>query len=289
VHVVTKIFVIFATILSVFLSALVISYSSNASKIADEYQAEVARRVAAESSKAAEAIDAATQLKNEQRKADLADRTVAELRESNRKLLDQFQAALQAQRELQVSSDRNGALAQQLGSTNKTQTDLIMALRSDADESRKSQIDSSRRNAELEKALADLRRSFEATENEKKLVREQLAEAKNQLDALRASGAAGLTSGKASEPFAYTGPNIAGKIEELSTDTASGSALARISVGSADNIRDNMKLAIRRGDEFIGNLVIVKTDLRFAIGRIDLLGRQVSLQVGDTVQSDLTK
>lgn len=287
-HVVTKIFVIFATILSVFLSALVISFSSNAAKIADDYEAQKARAVAAEAAKAAEAIDAATQLKNEQRKADLADRSVSELRESNRKLLDQLQVALQAQRSLQDSADRNGALAQQLGSTNQAQAALIEALRKDADDSRKSQVDTSKKNAELEKALADLRRSYEAAENEKKLVREQLVEAKNQLDALRASGAAGVT-GKASEPFTYNGPNIAGKIEELSTDAGSGASLVRISVGSADNIRDNMKLAIRRGDEFLGNLVIVKTDLRFAIGRVDLLGRQVSLQVGDAVQTDLSK
>lgn len=287
-HVVTKIFVIFATILSVFLSALVISFSSNAAKIADDYEAQKARAVAAEAAKAAEAIDAATQLKNEQRKADLSDRSVGELREKNRTLLTDLQLALQTQRALQDAADRNGALAEQLGSTNKAQAALIEALRKDADESRTSQVNTSKKNAELEKALADLRRSYEAAENEKKLVREQLVEAKSQLDALRSSGAAGLT-GKTNEPFTYSGPNIAGKIEELSNDAASGASLARISVGSADNIRENMKLAIRRGDEFLGNLVIVKTDLRFAIGRVDLLGRQVSLQVGDVVQTDLSK
>ena len=148
------------------------------------------------------------------------------------------------------------------------------------------QVEIAKRNAELEKAIADLRRSYEAAENEKKLVREQLAEAKSQLDALRAGGGT-LGAVKANEPFVYSGPTITGKVEEVTNDSATGAMLAKISVGSNDNIRDNMKLAIRRDNEFVGNLVILKTDLKFAIGKIDLLGRSVAVQVGDVVQSNL--
>jgi uncharacterized phage infection (PIP) family protein YhgE len=286
VHFVTKVLVVFATIMSVFLSALVISYAVNSDRVASDYTALMARAASLEGAQAAKAIESGTRIDalNDEITKAYAEVTAAKNRYRE---LETLATGLQGgMRTLQDSSDRAQALATQLATTNATQTALIEGLRKDADDSRTRQVEIAKRNAELEKAIADLRRSYESAENEKKLVREQLAEAKAQLDALRAGGAT-LSSASAAEPFTYAGPNIAGRVEEVSTDGATGALLAKISVGANDNIRDNMKLAIRRNNEFVANLVIVKTDLRFAIGRIDLLGRPVSVQVGDTVQSSL--
>jgi hypothetical protein len=287
VNFVTKILVVFATILSVFLSALVISFAVNADRIKEDYSAEVASKIAAQDSLKAAAFAGATELTDLKRKVDDKEREASGERTRNAEMEKQMTSLLLTNRSLQDTSDRSSALAIQLTNTNDVQTKLISALRKDADDSRTRQAETAKRNAELEKAIADLRRTFEAAENEKKLVREQLAEARSQLEALKQSGAT-LGTGGSNEPFVYSGPVISGKVEEVSTDAATGARLARISVGTNDNIRENMKLAIQRDTEFVGNLVILKTDLKWAIGKVDLLGRtNIDVQIGDVVRSDL--
>ncbi len=285
-HNVTKILVVFATIMSVFLSALVISYSVNADRIQADYTNALAAKASAEGSAATQAM--ALQAHIEEVKTLKGQATKEDTDKANkiRALESQIATMMGSLRALQDSSDKNSALAVQLASTNETQTSLISGLRKDADDSRTSQVTTAKQNAELEKAIADLRRTYEAAENEKKLVREQLAEAKAQIDALRQNGG-GVSTSAATEPFNYTGPTISGKVEEISTEAGTGSMLAKISVGTNHNVRENMKMAIRRDNEFIANVVIVKTDLQWAIGRIDLLGRAVTVRVGDVVQSDL--
>lgn len=285
-HFVTKVLVVFATILSVFLSALVISYAVNSDRVASDYTNLQAQLAAVQGSQQALAIENANLLKSLN---DDKQRVSTEASEANNKVRDletRMAQLTSVQRTLQDSSDKSQALATQLATTNGTQTTLIDGLRKDADDSRTKQVEIAKRNAELEKAIADLRRSYDAAENEKKLVREQLAEAKSQLDALR-SGGASLGAAKSNEPFTYSGPTITGKVEEVTKDAATGELLAKISVGTNDNVRENMKLAIRRDNEFVGNIVVLKTDLKFAICKIDLLGREVAVQVGDVVQSNL--
>lgn len=285
-HNVTKILVVFATIMSVFLSALVISYSVNADRIQADYTNALAAKASAEASAATQAVALTTHVAEIAKLREQARSEDTEKANKIRALESQIATMMGSLRALQDSSDKNSALAVQLASTNETQTSLISGLRKDADDSRTSQVTTAKQNAELEKAIADLRRTYEAAENEKKLVREQLAEAKAQIDALRQGGGT-LGSGKANEPFNYTGPTISGKVEELTTETGTGATLAKISVGTNHNVRENMKMAIRRDNEFVANVVIVKADLQWAIGRIDLLGRPVTVQVGDVVQSDL--
>ncbi len=285
-HVVTKIFVVLAAILSVFLSALVISYSVNADRITQDYVNAVARVKELEDSAATRGLAQATEVA--ERKA-AEDRVKAEqeaLRRQIGELQDRLADAIRTARTLQDGNDRVSALSAQLTATNETLTALVTKLRADADDSRKAQVDTAKRNADLEKAIADLRRTYEAAENEKRLVREQLAEARAQIEALRQGGAT-VGSASSNEPFVYSGPTISGRIEEISTDPATGGLIAKISVGSNDNVRENMKMAIRRENEFVGNLVVVKADLKWAIGRIDLLGRSVEAKVGDAVQSSL--
>lgn len=284
-HFVTKVLVVFATILSVFLSALVISYAVNSDRVASDYTNIEAKLNSAQGSLAASALASGTRIKALELQIQSMSSANSEVTNQLRALETQRLDQLLSLRNLRDSSDKAQALANQLATTNSTQTALIEGLQRDANDSRTKQVEIAKRNAELEKANADLRRSYEAAENEKKLVREQLAEAKSQLDALRASGGA-ISASTGNEPFVYNGPTISGKVEEVTTDTT-GAMLAKISIGSNDNIRDNMKLAIRRDNEFVGNLVILKTDLKYAIGRIDLLGRPVTVRVGDVVQSNL--
>ena len=59
--------------------------------------------------------------------------------------------------------------------------------------------------------------------------------------------------------------------------------LVKINLGSNDRIRENQKLFVSRGKDFVANLVILKTDMRFAIAKVDTLSRKVEVQNGDAV------
>ncbi|QOI99251.1 MAG: hypothetical protein HRU70_01600 [Phycisphaeraceae bacterium] len=287
-HFVTKVFVIGATVLSVFLSALVISFSVNADRIQRDYVNEQARRLSIEDARKTEALTNAAREASLREKEQSLDSRMAGLQQRVRELEAQVAQAVASGRSIQEAADKAAALATQLGNTNEVQTQLIANLRQDADGSRVAQADTARKNAELEKALADLRRSLEAADNEKRLVREQLAEARAQIDALRAGGSVGSASaGRAADPVAFRGPAITGRVEEVSTDSSTGQMLAKISLGTNDNVRENTKLFVTRDTSFIANLVVVRSDLRWAIARVDTLGQPVSVQVGDTVKSEL--
>lgn len=286
-HVVTKILVVFATVLSVFLSALVISYSVNADRIRNDWKYEQGRRLAAEEGAKAEG------LKNAAREQQLNDREkaiesqVSGLLKEKLDLQTQLAREIDKNRSFAEDKDKATALAAQLASTNDVNAQLIVNLRKDADESRVGQADTAKKNAELEKALADMRRSLEAAENEKRLVREQLAEVRSQIEALRAGGTSSAAGNTGGAPIAYRGTPITGRVDEVSADTNTGQTLAKISLGTNDNVKENMKLYVTRDKSFVANLVIVKTDLRWAIARVDTLGQPVSVQVGDTVKSEL--
>jgi hypothetical protein len=65
--------------------------------------------------------------------------------------------------------------------------------------------------------------------------------------------------------------------------------MAVVNVGTNNQIRENMKLMIVRGGEFIANFKVTQVDMQWARGEIDYLGRKVSVQQGDTVQSSATR
>lgn len=287
-HILTKVLVISAAVLSVFLAALTIAYATNADRITSQFQAERNDKVAAMSALNATKSEAGEEQARlnaqiEQLSRDLAARTsdVNRLEAASTTLQSEKAKALADYQSLQ-------AKISELGETAKTQASLITSYRDEVTGLRKNELTYRQQALEMDDRLSDLESQREVLEQTVRALQEQLAEARTQQESLVAGATPGSSSGvKTAEPFVSSGPLVSGRVEGVSKDGATGAMLARINLGSNDLLRENQKLFVGRGGEFVANVVVIKTDLKSSIARIDTLGRAVEVREGDQVLSRL--
>lgn len=280
-HILTKIFVVIATFLSIALSMLVIAYATNVDRVRADYADETARRVSAEASHAA----ASSQARSESvRLNDTIQQQQNELA-SIRAQLTQLQSE---RAQLQVAKNKAEAeLAAQVAKINQQaeQVKTAMELQAKANEElatlRASELTLRQRALESEQRINDLTSQSDVLTANYRALQEELAMIKRDAQGV----AAGAVANTASRPFEYTGPVISGRIESVERDVASGKMLAKLSVGSNDRIAKNMILRVVRDGQFIANVVVEQTDLSFSIGAVDTLGRPTEVRAGDVIVS----
>lgn len=282
-HTVTKILVVFAAVLCVLLAALTMAYSANADAIVRANRSEVDRRIAAETQSRADVAAAKDELAAaSQRNADLANQ-VAGLEGQIRQLQGERAALTSERRSAELARDAIVNQVDQLTATNKTQAVLIENYRNEVTKLRDQELSFRRREIELNDQLSDLQSQREVLEGSVRALQEQLAEARRQIEA-GGTATASSASGS-SQPFTPTF-SVSGRVTAVRTDAATGRPVATINIGSTNNVRENMKLAIVRGERFIANLVVTKTDLGWSTGFVDYLSQQgVTVQEGDVVRS----
>jgi hypothetical protein len=270
VHILTKIFVVIATFLSIALSMLVIAYATNVDRVRADYADEFARRVSAEASLGV----AASQAKSESvRLNDAIQQQQNELATVRAQLTQ-----LQAERaQLQVAKNKAEAeLAAQIAKINQQseQVKTAMELQAKANEElatlRTSELKLRERALEAEQTINDLTSQNDVLTANYRALQEELAMIKRDAQGV----AAGAVANTASRPF-----------ESVERDVASGKTLAKLSVGSNDRIAKNMILRVVRDGQFIANIVVEQTDLSFSIGAVDTLGRQTEVRAGDVIVS----
>lgn len=284
-HIVTKVLVVFAAILAVFLAALTIAYSSNADRIVASHNDEVSRRQQAEASLSAQAATHGTQLQDFQQRINSLNNELesrsAEIRNLQKANAEMIAARNAAEDKYRLLLSSKG----ELETTAKTQAVLIASYRDETTTLRRNELGYRQRELEMGDRISDLEAKREVLDQSLRALQEQLAEARASVEAM----ASGVAAGRTDQPFTHTGPLIAGRVQEVTQDPSTGWTLVRVNVGTNDNVRENMKFSIARGDEFIGNVVVIRTDLNFSIARVDLLRRDkpVQIQPNDLVLSRL--
>lgn len=280
----TKVLVIIAAVLSLFLSALVISYSFNTDRILQDRDAEVARSLAAQGQLADNATQASSAKASWEKERASLETQLTE-RDSRSRELERVNAELtrskaKAEQDLQAITLKIA----ELGETVKTQATLLVGYRDEVTALRKNELRFREQAVQSDDRISDLESQNEVLSQSVRALREQLEEAR----LAREGGSMGMMGVSfAKEPFVDTGIPVTGSIENVTTDPSTGATLVKINLGSNDRIRENQKLFVSRGKDFVANLVIVKTDMRFAIGRIDTLSRDVQVQSGDSVTTRL--
>jgi len=270
VHVVTKILAVLAAVLSVAVSALTISYASSADRIVSQYETEQTRRENAELALRAAGSTYDAQIVNLNDQLQQANNTINEqLSEVSRLQAENVQLRL-ANRDAEARRASLEANITQLGVANDKFADIVDNYRLENSELWDNELRYRTEKLELEDTIADLRSRSTVLEQRARALQEQLAQAQ------------GGESGGGEIAFEYSGPPITGSVVEVLPDV-NGQPVARIDLGSNDNIRENMKLFISRGDDFVANLQIISTDLNTAIGAVDSLGRNVQVREGDRV------
>jgi len=280
VHVVTKILVVLATILSILLAAMSVAFTANADRVRSEIERlRTMEDAQSRTLQAKEAASGAARDRLEDRIAELNDelarvsREMLALQQDNARLMADAEGARAEAAAVQAKID-------QLASTVATQSELISSYRSEVTSLRDKELRYARREIELSDRISELAGQLEVAQETNRALQERLAEA--QFAEGRPGGrvAAGAT-GSASGP-------VRAQITELRRDPSTGSTLASIDAGANDRLRRNMELSIVRGNEFIGKLTLETVDLNESVGRVDLLGnRQATVRPGDLVVTSL--
>lgn len=282
-HIVTKILVVAAAILCVLLAALTMAYAANADAVVRD-NARLRQEVSTANTQASGQVSRANEEKQVvmQKNADLSNQ-LAQLEGQVRQLQSE-RATLQTEKS-RAESERDSIKNQigSLGATSDTQARLIENYRNEVSKLRDNELGWKRREIELNDRLSDLESQREVLEGSVRALQEQLAEARRQIE--QGGAAAASASSGPREPFSPTFA-ITGRVTRVQTDMATGKPVATINVGSSNQIRENMKLAIVRGDKFVANIVVKRVDLQWALGEIDYLGQGGgTVQEGDVVRS----
>jgi len=278
VHTVTKVLVVFAAILCVLLAALTMAYSVNAERVTADYRAQVTLR----QSTADSAMADVTQARAEQGALNEKINSLQSQLTAMSNQVQSLEAELSQKRsevnQARLATDDKNAQLTQLATSSNTQAELIKTYRGEVTKLRDNELTYRKREIELVDRLNDLESQREVQDGSIRALQEQLAELQRNIN----SGGPTLTGGTPAGPFK---PNIAisGKVLQVGTNKATGRPIATINVGANNQVKENMELAISRNGQFLGNFVVTKADLQWAVGEINTLGKKVDVREGDSV------
>ena len=279
-HILTKVFIVFAAVLSLVLAALTMAYSVNTDAIVSKYNdalQEAATAKAKQQAATAEYADAAAVATQQIHGLQLM---LSDIAARNASLVTE-NASLTAS--VQAERNRADAVENQIGDslqTTKAQASVIDSLRQELSSLRESELGLRRASLELEDRVNDLASQNDVFNATIRALREQLASAQR-----AAELAMGGVSGPEGSAYEAAGPVIRGRVTQVSVDPASGQPLIEVDIGSNDRVSENMQLHVGRGQNFVATLVVVRTDLQSAVARVSLTNAGSSVQPGDLVVS----
>ncbi|MCA9303155.1 MAG: hypothetical protein KC996_03440 [Phycisphaerales bacterium] len=287
-HILTKVFVLFAAVLSIMMAALAISYSVNADRVVSDYRDAMARADAAVSElqgqKAANALQTAAL---EEEKGSLQNELAS--RDADTRRLEASNSELRISlRQAEAARESISSKIAQLGVAVETQAKIIDEYKDRITRLTEAELNYRDEKIDLEKTLSDLESQVIVYEQNTRALKEQIEELRGMVNT---TSIAGTTNTGYQVPTEIAGAPIQGSIDEVRTDPASGETLVQINLGSNDRIRENSQLYIHRSNgitnTYLGDLVIVSVDLNHAVGRISYQVPSQSIRSGDQVLSKL--
>ena len=289
-HILTKVFVVLAAVMSLMLAAATMIYAYNAESVRTSYEKADLARVLAErtlmTQAESHARDVATLMgeieSREQEKADVqADLDTVRI-EVERLRRETLTAVAEA--------DRIRGQITQFGVAAQTNATLIENYKGEVSELRDDELRFRDERLQLEDAIADQSSQIEVLQQENRALQEQLAAATADLEAARGNGAVARTGGQgATGPVQLQGPPIFGTGRAVQTEGATGKLLVQVDLGANDRMRPNVKLLVFRDDTFVANIVLKSVDLQDSMGEVVLAASGFDVQPGDRVTTRLTQ
>lgn len=284
-HILTKVFVLFAAVLSIMMAALAISFSVNADRILGDYDSALAKAQAAEISLKAHSAGW-TQAKStlEQDLNRLQDELAS--RDSDTRRLEAANSELRIGLR-QAESERVSITSKiaQLGVTTETQANIIAEYKDELSRLRLAELNYRDEKIDLEKQLGDLESQVIVFTQNNRMLNEQLTEMRRLVDNPGASTTVSFNSNSSTE---ISGPPISGRIDEVRSDPNTGDQLVKINLGTNDRVSNNSRMYVHRnGSTYLGELVVFKVDMNHAVARIAYTVPGQSIREGDQVLSKL--
>lgn len=280
VHIVTKFLVVFAAVLSMILAGLTIAYTSNAGALKEAIQLSENRASQASGQAAAVTAAAASERESLQQKINeletalqQAVASTAALQGDNAKLLAEVNGLKQASVSHSAQIDQFTAVVQTYAALNKSQSDELNTLRS-------KELDGARKEIELSDRINDLLGELEVSRETGRSLQEQLVAARESLDRSQQGTSLGVTGSEQALLRAPT--NFRSQVNDVREDEA-GNTMVTLPAGASDGLRERMRLSIVREGGFVASVVLERVDQNESVGRVDFLGREVTIQAGDRV------
>jgi phage shock protein A len=274
VHILSKVFVVFAAILSVLLSALTIAYASNSGRLVSEFRTEEARASSAATALSLERTQSSERASVLQLQLQGVQDTVANMQGQMATLQQeraQLESDLQAAR---TSRDALEANISQFRETIETQTNLIAAFREELTTLRDNELAFRRQRLELEDRISDLESQNEVLTQTNRGLQEALAEAQRRL---------GSASGGSGTPGIDRPVN--GRVTSVSTDAQTDRQFIEVSLGTADGVRVGSRIEISRPGLYVADAEVTRVELQSCVATIRQTNRSgARLQEGDTAR-----
>ncbi|MCC7407730.1 MAG: hypothetical protein IT442_06635 [Phycisphaeraceae bacterium] len=287
--VLTKALVVVVTVLSVLLVALVVPFVANQQQY--KTQLDAAKQ---------DAVGASTRARIAQQRADDAQ-------EERAALVNQYEAAAQnltatlARLQTQLSEAQAAVAGQaaelaqakadqsRLAATNQQIAGMLDATRAELTERRQKMVDLELRLIESNDRVNQLTSQMETADVSIRRLREDLAQRDQTISDYEARIAKlpqDVRDQMLAQATSTAGPfmpqsAIYGQVSRV--DNLAGDTFVQLDIGQRDNVAQNMKFVIYRGEQFLGTLVVTLVDQDSAVGRVTL--QQGPIQNGDSVRT----
>ena len=286
-HVLTKIFIVLVSLLSVLLVPLVVVFAHNEDSYKEKYQAATVQAAAANQN------FHHGQLSHARREADL-DLQIRDLVSDNDALARQRESSAADLRRLHIElvesrSQQSGIRADinTISSAVATGHDLIDSLLTEVRTMRSEAVSAERRAVELDEALRDVSGQLDSAVAARRAMQEELQQIKEEhAQALQSVATYVEIFGRLDVQIAAsTTPTIDLDATVVSVRRGPEQSLAEVNAGSRDGIREGWVMMIGRSGNFLGNLRIIAVDISHATGVIELedAGGRGRVEAGDRV------
>jgi len=287
VHVLTKIFIVLVSLLSVLLVPLVVVFAHNQDSYKEKYQAATVQAAAANQN------FQHGQLSHAQREADL-DLQIRDLMSENEALAQQREGSAADLRRLQIDlvesrSQQSGIRADinTISSAVATGQDLIDSLLTEVRTMRSEAVSAERRAVELDEALRDMSGQLDSAVAARRAMQEELQQIKEEHAQAMQNLAMYVEKWGSLDVqiAASTTPTVDLDATVVSVRRGPEQSLAEINAGSRDGIQEGWVMMIGRSGNFLGNLRIIAVDISHATGVIELedVGSRGRVEAGDRV------
>lgn len=288
VHVVTKVLVVFAAVLCVVLSALSISLAANVERVRGSMEGEMKLRQTAQSELEVARNQHAQEIAALQEQLRIQTDKASELQQAADNALAQWTELKAQVNRAQVEVESSRTRNDQLAATVQTQADVIQAYRDEVTGLRTSMTEGAKREVDLFDRINDLEASREVLEQTARTLREQLTEARNQLQsALSGQTASAGTPGQ-SQPVENLGPLVRARVLNVFKGP-DGSDMIEISEGANRGVKENTFMhLVRDGSQYVGKAVVTRVEPQRSICRVTLYANGVNTaKTTDEVRSQI--
>ncbi|MCA9272661.1 MAG: hypothetical protein KDA31_06415 [Phycisphaerales bacterium] len=281
-HILTKILVVFAAVLSLALAALTSSYAMNRDTITSGFNNAIAERDKAKANYNTQSSQFAEERQKLQEQINDLNDQLGRVTNAKREVESTIAELRLQSRSAEDRADLVTGQIAELGKTADTQAELITSYRGEVQQLRRESLDIRNENIALVDRINDLESQNEVLIQSNRSLQVTIAELQRGEDETVAANTG------SSEPQALRGDLIVGRVREVRTNN--GQQYAEIDLGTRDRMRENVKLHITRNGDFVANLIVVRTDLQSSVGRVDTVGDpSVQVRPGDMVLSSLTR